>query len=196
MDMGFEKKRSPGRDLSIAPDSSFTAESSSSAFSRPTVNNRSATLPPPPRSGSPPASAYFSQFSVDDTHEPRVAADASAHFAYSTTLRRHHPEGPLGFPQTPHGASLPTLHELRSVAAEEGPTGLWQRAVGTVKSSFPSSGSGNYERIPSHKEEHRETPSARFAHFSVDVSVNGSTLYVGYLNLVCCASWCDCMHTY
>lgn len=165
--MGLERKRSPARDLSVIPGPSFTtASSSSSAFVRHTVNNRSATLPPPPRSGSPPASAYFTQFSVDDTYEPRPTADATSHFAYSTTLRRHHPEG---FPQGPNGTVLPTFNEIRSVVAEEGPTGLWQRTVQTFRSYFPSGATEDYERLPSRREEHKDTPSARFAHYSIDV---------------------------
>lgn len=43
-------------------------------------------------SPSPPATAYFSGFSEDPNarHEPTANPDAQAHFAYSTTLRRHH----------------------------------------------------------------------------------------------------------
>ena len=170
--MGIERKRSPARDLNINADASFataTASSSSSAapFSRNNFTNRSATLPPP-RSNSPPASVYFSQFSVDDSHVGLPNPDASSHFAYSTTLRRHHVDGPLGFPSPSHGNALPTLQELRSVVAEEGPSGLLDRGVRTVKSLFPSR-SSDYERLPTHREEHQETPSAIFAHRSVEV---------------------------
>ena len=92
-------------------------------------------------------------------------------FAYSTTLRRHHPEGPLGFPQTPHGAAFPNFDEIRNVVAEEGPAGLLQRTVQTVRSYFSSSDANDYERLPiSQRQESRDTPSARFAHCSVDVS--------------------------
>ena len=172
--MGIERKRSPVRDPALVPNSSYsTASTSSSSFGRHTANIRSATLPPP-RTESPPASAYFTQFSVDDTYEPHPSADATSHFAYSTTLRRHHPEGPLSFPQTPHGAALPTFDEIRSVVAEEGPTGLWQRTVGTIKSYFPGSAHEDYERLPSRRDEHKETPSARFALFSAEVRLVSS----------------------
>lgn len=101
--------------------------------------------------------------------------DASSHFAYSTTLRRHHPDGPLAFPQTSHGAALPTFDQIRSVVAEEGPTGLWQRTWGTVRSYFP--GSSEYERLPSHREDTKETPSARYAHYSIEVHFIPTVIY-------------------
>lgn len=163
-DMGVERKRSPARDLAEGP---ATASSSSSALSRHTATTRSATLPPP-RTSSPPASAYFSQFAADDSHVAQAAPDASSHFAYSTTLRRHQQEGPLGFTQTPHGAALSSLQELRSAVTEEGPSGLWERSVNAVKSLLPGE-SSDYERLPTHREETKDTPSAKFAHYSAEV---------------------------
>ncbi|KAI0076400.1 hypothetical protein K474DRAFT_1560332, partial [Panus rudis PR-1116 ss-1] len=68
------------------------------------------------RSASPPASAYFSTFTGDHHMEPQPnTPEASAHFAYSTTLRRHHPQHEL------------PIAELRQVVAEEGPKGVWER---------------------------------------------------------------------
>lgn len=155
-------------DVGGGGESSFaTAASSSSARSRHGFTNRSATLPPQ-RPDSPPASAYFSDFAGDDTRPPQPTPDAGSHFAYSTTLRRHHPEGPLAFPQTPHGAALPTFDQLRSVVAEEGPSGLWDKITTTVK-SYISSEPHDYEQLPTRREESKDTPSARFAHCSAEV---------------------------
>ncbi|KAI0343602.1 calcium-transporting ATPase [Trametopsis cervina] len=167
--MSADRKRSPAPP-NVGTDASFaTASSSSSARSRHGFANRAATLPPP-RTESPPASAYFSQFVGDDSYPPQASSDANSHFAYSTTLRRHHPEGPLSFPHTPHGASLPTFEQLRSVASEEGPSGLWDRITGAVKSVLPSRTS-DYEQLPTHREENKETPSAKFAHCSAEDTV-------------------------
>ena len=173
--MGVDRKRSPAHDVSLGQDLSFATASSSSsaaAYSRHNFTNRSATLPPPRSAATPPASAYFTNYAHDDTHvlEPTVP-DANAHFAYSTTLRRHHPEGPLGFPQTPHGAAFPNFNEIRHVVAEEGPSGLFQRTVRTIRSYFPGADTNDYDRLPTHREESKDTPSARFAHVSIDVSV-------------------------
>lgn len=141
---------------------SFTTASSSASASARRVYARSPTYPPM-RSSSPPASAYFSQFTGDHHGEPvPTTPDASAHFAYSTTLRRHHVEQPLAHP--------PTLGELRTVVAEEGPSGLWQRATQTLKGLFSQEDlRGGYEQLPSQKET-QDTPSARFAHCSIEVS--------------------------
>jgi len=52
------------------------------------------------REPSPPASAYFENFPNDpDSHaDPIPLGNAQEHFAYSTTLRRHHVEDPLTTP--------------------------------------------------------------------------------------------------
>ena len=172
--MAVDRKRTPSRDPSRNPESSFaTASSSSAAYSRHTFTmNRSATLPPPRTNASPPASTYFTHYANDDSHvlEPTIP-DANSHFAYSTTLRRHHPDGPLGFPQTPRTAGLSNFDDIRNVVAEEGPGGLFQRAVRAFRPYLPGGGdSHDYETLPVHKDEHRDTPSARFAHVSIDVS--------------------------
>ncbi|KAI0090797.1 Ca-transporting ATPase [Irpex rosettiformis] len=166
----MDRKRSALSELGGGGESSFaTAASSSSARSRYGFTNRSATLPPQ-RSDSPPASAYFSEFAGDDTQPPQPTPDATSHFAYSTTLRRHHPEGPLAFPQTPHGASLPTFEQLRTVVSEEGTSGLWNKIMGTVR-SLVSSDSHDYESLPTRREETKATPSARFAHCSPEDTI-------------------------
>ena len=162
----MERKRSPAQDIGNGyhgmNEVSFTTASSSSSASARRVYVRSPTYPPM-RSSSPPASAYFSHFTGDHHGEPvPTTPDASAHFAYSTTLRRHHVEQPLAHP--------PTLGEIRNVVAEEGPSGLWQRLVQTFEGLFSKEDSrGDYERLPSQKES-KDTPSARFAHCSIEVS--------------------------
>lgn len=117
------------------------------------------------RSSSPPASAYFSHFTGDHHGDPvPTSPDAGSHFAYSTTLRRHHVEPALGITHPP------TLGELRNVVVEEGPSGLWQRVTETARGFFSKEESrGDYERLISQKET-TETPSARFAHCSIEVS--------------------------
>ncbi|KAL4249588.1 High affinity Ca2+/Mn2+ P-type ATPase-like protein [Abortiporus biennis] len=156
--MGIERKRTPVSDPILTGGSAFSTASSSgnAAFSR-VVSTSSR----PPRNGSPPASTYFSQFNGDHQHEPQPTPDAPSHFAYSTTLRRHHPDG-----GTPVTASF---GELKSVMEEEGPAGLWQRTSHWFQNTFGSGGGGApYERLPSDKEQKQDTPSARFAHCSVE----------------------------
>lgn len=58
------------------------------------LNNANQYTPVPNRAPSPPATAYFSGFGNEDVPasmqgEPTARPDAQAHFAYSTTLRRH-----------------------------------------------------------------------------------------------------------
>ncbi|CAL1711624.1 unnamed protein product [Somion occarium] len=160
----MERKRSPPNDIGNGmSEVSFSTASASSAASSRRTYARSPTYPPPMRPASPPASAYFSHFTGDHHGEPQPnTPDASAHFAYSTTLRRHHVEAPLGITHPP------TFGELRTVVAEEGTTGLWQRVVQTVRGLFPLEVSrGEYERLPSQKER-QITPSARFAHCNIE----------------------------
>ncbi|KAK7691917.1 hypothetical protein QCA50_005322 [Cerrena zonata] len=164
----MERKRSPAQDIGNGyhgmTEVSFTTASSSTPASARRTYPRSPTYPPM-RSSSPPASAYFSHFTGDHHGEPvPTTPDAGSHFAYSTTLRRHHVEQALGHP--------PTLGELRSVVAEEGPSGLWERVMQTVRGLFSQEDSkGEYERLPSQKET-KDTPSARFAHCSIDETLS------------------------
>jgi hypothetical protein len=64
------------------------------------ANTSNGYSPVAQREPSPPASAYFANFPTDpDSHaEPIPLANAQEHFAYSTTLRRHHVEGHLTTP--------------------------------------------------------------------------------------------------
>ncbi|KAI0629557.1 calcium-transporting ATPase [Trametes polyzona] len=159
--MALERKRPPPSDYN--PNAS-----TSSARARPSANPRSPAYTNY-RSESPPASAYFSHFSGDHHEEPQpTIPDASAHFAYSTTLRRHTLEGPLGLPHPPPGSGITTLGELRNVVETEGAKGLWERTVGRLVAAFTQR--DHYERLPTHREEHpsqKESASARFAHTSI-----------------------------
>ncbi len=164
--MALERKRSPRPDYNEPPPSN----ASTSARARYSANPRSPAFTNY-RSESPPASAYFSHFSGDHHEEPQpTMPDAGAHFAYSTTLRRHTLEGPLGLPPPPPGSSINTLGELRNVVETEGAKGLWDRTGGRIVSAFTER--DQYERLPTHRDErptHKESASATFAHSSIQV---------------------------
>ena len=65
-------------------------------YARPAMSSTNNHQYTPIRPPSPPATTYFSGFSNDPNApghhplEPTAHSDAQAHFAYSTTLRRHH----------------------------------------------------------------------------------------------------------
>src|ERR1700737_1236538 len=115
------RQRSTANELSIIPESQMSA---SSALSRPPFNGHAQGFyqPAVPRSPAPPASSYSPSVSKDLDREPQPTPDAEQHFAYSTTLRRHHHERSLS--QTVEG-----IQNLASELRSEGPAGLWQRAV-------------------------------------------------------------------
>ncbi|KAI0701005.1 calcium-transporting ATPase [Cerioporus squamosus] len=158
--MALERKRQQAQDFAEA--SSSTARPRQSASARPPVYAAH-------RSESPPASAYFSHFSGDHHYEPQpTRPDTNAHFAYSTTLRRHTVEGPLGIPP-PSAGGISSLGELKSVVETEGAKGLWDRTLGPVVAAFTQR--DQYERLPTHREREdtsqKESASARFAHRSI-----------------------------
>lgn len=158
---GYERKRSP-TSLSAVPESSV-ASSTSSVFSRQTyhVNQGYSFAQAPARSPSPPASSYFPLLSNTDA-EPQPLRDAEAHFAYSTTLRRHQPENALTSPA-----------EIAFMVNAEA-SSLWQKAVSVV-TGRPLSQEPNLENghafTEGLKEERPDTISARFAHYTVEVRV-------------------------
>jgi P-type Ca2+ transporter type 2C len=75
-------------------------------YARPAMASVNTTNPySPNRPPSPPATAYFSGFGNEDApasmqREPTAQPDAQAHFAYSTTLRRHQVDS-AGYAVTP-----------------------------------------------------------------------------------------------
>lgn len=169
--MGLERnlKRSQSQELSYLPDSSFaSATSSAAALPRHAFSARVSTHPHH-RTASPPASAYFPPLSGDHHQEIKPnTPDASAHFAYSTSLRIHTGEGGLSSPAA--GNVFPTLDELRTTVERNGAVGLWQSTVSRLRALFSRKEEG-YEPLPAtQKEAQRETASARFAHYSAEVS--------------------------
>lgn len=123
----------------------------------------SSTGYPPPdhiRSPSPPASSYFPSFADSEFGEPQPTPGATSHFAYSTTLRRH--TDPMG---------------LAPQKLSDGSTeGLLQKALRVVTGTRSRDDEASYSLVNGRsspprtiREEKRETPSARFAHWSVEV---------------------------
>jgi Ca2+-transporting ATPase len=144
---GYHRQR-PLTNLAIVPEA--TVSSSTSSFSRQKYN-----VNYPLRTSSPPASAYFPLLS--GTSEPRPTPDAEAHFAYSTTLRRH-PD---------HSLASPTVI-AQAVNAEA--SSLYQRALRTISGQKPSEEATETGHASiGLKEEIRDTASARFAHHTVEV---------------------------
>jgi len=151
-----ERRRSPGVDYQ-------QSAASTSAYMRgPPPPQRSTTLSEPTRYGTPPASSYFLATQGGDNAEPQpIVADAGSHFAYSTTLRRHHYE--LASPTT----------AIRDITH-----GNWQGALDSFSRGtssrpsldhpppnrvpHPSKGSGTLQNTP-------ETPSSKFSHSTIEV---------------------------
>jgi Ca2+-transporting ATPase len=174
--MGYEHKK---RNLTAIP--IISSVGSSSAYYRPqpptTTSGNATTSGPPtnPRTASPPASTYFPLISADANDRFRPTADAESHFAYSTTLRRHHSDG----------AALTSPHHF-AVAFEAEATSLWKRAILTITGQ-PDRDAGLEDGLPTtasvptrpqqtprpvgglQKEENKDTISSRFAHYSVEV---------------------------
>jgi P-type Ca2+ transporter type 2C len=162
---GLDRKRS-SHQLTIIPESHM---STSSALSRPAFNGHAQGFyqADGPRNSSPPASTYFPRVSLELDREPQPTPDADQHFAYSTTLRRHQREGSLL--QNPTAAGFQNMaNDLRS----EGVAGLWRSVVHTITGR--SVGQDNtlengYAPLRTEVEvAHKDTPSARFAHCTVE----------------------------
>ena len=158
--MGYERKK---RNLTAIPIASPTAASSASNYR---VSQYSATgngYPPHPRSPSPPASAYFPLLSAQDTTSRlRPTPDAEAHFAYSTTLRRH---------QTETAAALASPAEFAAAVNAEA-AGLWTRTINTITGRQTNEYQPVGRETPpiTQREETKDTASGKFAHMTVEVS--------------------------
>lgn len=115
--------------------------------------------------------------------EPQpLNTDAREHFAYSTTLRRHHPDSHIGMGITP-GMGLASFDGLRDAASEEGLRGVWARVVRGVRglvqggegeergayAVLPREERDREERREEGQARRKETPSAVFAGRSVEV---------------------------
>ena len=138
---------------------------SSSTYSRQPMSRTNGTytsVQNHPRPESPPASAYFSGF-AGPHDEPTPTADAPAHFAYSTTLRRHSVEA-----VAPQRHSFGPLRPFVSTVAEVG--GWLQGWADGVKGGLTRDNSlenGWGDPSQAHQPQ-RETPSAKYAHVSVE----------------------------
>lgn len=151
--MGYErKKRNPsnGPPIATSSASNYRVAASPTAYQT--------THPNHPRSPSPPASAYFPLLSADTNARFRPTPDAESHFAYSTTLRRHHSEGTAAL-------KSPAVF-VAAVNAEA--SSLWTRVVNTVTGRQ----NNEYQRVENGvtRDEAKNTASAKFAHYPVDVS--------------------------
>lgn len=144
----------------FVPTSGGSARAASSAFASRAFHNQSGTAQQ--RSPSPPASTYFPLLSTDAGARLRPTPDAGSHFAYSTTLRRHHSDG----------AALTNPGTLASAIEQETST-LWARAVGAVTGQLPTVQEGGYESVPTGEQrvtEHKgDTVSSKFCRVSAEV---------------------------
>lgn len=129
---------------------SNTSHTSSHTSSSAPPSTSTYTRRAPTRTPSPPASAYFAREFGDldgpnasgpgglggaggggglgggGEREPQpINTDAREHFAYSTTLRRHHQDSHLGLNITPFDG-------FRDAASEEGIRGIWGRVRGMI----------------------------------------------------------------
>ncbi|KAF8499358.1 Ca-transporting ATPase [Gautieria morchelliformis] len=140
-----------------------------STYSRQPVSRNGAytAVPAPPRSESPPASAYFSGF-AGPHDEPLPSAGAQAHFAYSTTLRRHN----VDVVASPERQGFGPLQPLVSGVDE---AGGWLRRIANGVSGGASredrAENGWGEHSQSHRQQ-KETPSAKYAHVAVEEALH------------------------
>ena len=156
--MGYERKK---RSLTSIPIRSPIASSSSSTMYRYTQGSANGHYPP--RSESPPASAYFPLLSAGDPNAKlQPTPDAEAHFSYSTTLRRH---------QTESAAALASPAVFAAAVNAEA-SSLWTRAINYITGNtnqYQAVDSGRETPPAGPKEEKRDTASAQFAHCSIEV---------------------------
>lgn len=151
-----ERRRSPGAD------NPQTAASTSTYMRGPVPPLRSSTLPELPRHGTPPASSYFRTTQGDDNAEPQpLVADADSHFAYSTTLRRHHYEL-----TSPTSAIQNITHGNWQGALDSFSRGTSSRHSldhpPSNRTPYPSKGPGTPQSAP-------ETPSSKFSYSTIEV---------------------------
>lgn len=167
--MATSSSSATASELSVVPESSFVSTSAHSILpvsSTPVPQLYSYSHQ---RSPSPPASSYFPSVSAIQSGEPQPTPGASTHFAYSTTLRRHHLEGP----------SLQISPNFNDITSSEGLPSLWQKAKGTI-ARLSDGAENRYELVPAGERvsqppsrlredrDRRETSSARFAHWTVE----------------------------
>lgn len=121
-----------------------------------------------------PASMYFSTATGDDNAPPMAMADAPAHFAYSSTLRRNPEEHALS-PQnilSPHAHRFPPSHHDHDEERES----VWGRLVGTVRGVVGGgerATENGYTSIP--KQSQEETASAKWSARPAEVCIYPSS---------------------
>ncbi len=156
---GYERRK---KNFTAIPIVSPMAASSSSNYRIP--QNSASVYGHGPRTPSPPASAYFPLLSADTNTRLRPTPDAESHFAYSTTLRRHHSEA--------RAASLASPAVFAAAVNAEA-TSLWTRLVNTItgKSTNEYQAVENGRNTPpiTQRTESKDTASAKFAHHTVEV---------------------------
>jgi P-type Ca2+ transporter type 2C len=112
------------------------------------------------RTDSPPASAYFSSFTNQGhgIHGQAIpSADADSHFAYSTTLRRHHTEGMGVFPPA------------NSYGYNSGEMNLLSRALRAFGITTQGATTRNDRTTSQSTEPLEDTPASKFAGLSIEV---------------------------
>ena len=171
---GHQKKKSSLTDIPLIPPRQgghISSFSTASSLSRPPLNGRSHNSVSA-HSPSPPASAYFN-INVGD-EEVSSSKDASAHFAYSTTLRRHHTDTVL--PLTSPNGGLFSSFEIGKIVSSEGAQ-LWSRITGDDRLLDQRLLEEEQRLSDGHSSRGlQETPSSLYAHLTVDVSFKRSYL--------------------
>ena len=157
---GYERRK---KNFTAIPIVSPMAASSSSNYRIP--QNSASVYGHGPRTPSPPASAYFPLLSADTNTRLRPTPDAESHFAYSTTLRRHHSEG----------ASLASPAVFAAAVNAEA-TSLWARLVNTITgkstNEYQAVEGGRNTPPITQRTESKDTASAKFAHHTVEVRLS------------------------
>ena len=159
--MGYERKKRNSHNVSHIPLSPI-ASSSASNYRPPAPYHGAHSSHP--RSPSPPASAYFPLLSADTNARFRPTPDAESHFAYSTTLRRHHSEG---------ASALKSPAVFAAVVNAEA-SSLWRRMVNTITGQQNK----DYQRVETpgvSTDVSKDTASSKFAHSTVEVSLTQTT---------------------
>ncbi|KDR75583.1 hypothetical protein GALMADRAFT_248070 [Galerina marginata CBS 339.88] len=162
--MGYERKK---RNLTAIPITSPMAASSASNYRYGGQHSAGSThhIHGGPRSPSPPASAYFPLLSGDAHTRLRPTPNAEAHFAYSTTLRRHQSEG----------AAALASPAVFAAAVNAEATNLWSRTVNAItgrQTNEYQPVDHDRETPSTAREEAKDTASGKFAHLTAEATIN------------------------
>lgn len=162
--MATSSSSATASELSVIPESSVVSTSAHSILPVSSAPAPQAYSYPHQRSPSPPASSYFPSVSTIQSGEPQPTPGAATHFAYSTTLRRHHLEGPILHP------------DFSGITSSEGLPSLWQKEKGVLGRDSAETRYELGERVSQHSRlredrDKRDTPSARFAHWTIEASI-------------------------